>query len=67
MLLRLVLPPCDLARIERLRKRVPLVTKRTALAAELLRLGLEAAERDPAALVRGAPDNPTLNPQETPT
>ena len=51
MLVRVNLEEPDLARVDRLAGVVPLVTKRTALVAALVRLGLAAAERDPRALV----------------
>lgn len=51
MVLKVVLPDGDVARVERLRGAVPLVTRRSALVRELVRLGLEVAESDPARLV----------------
>lgn len=51
-MIKLTLPEVELARVDRLRGFVPLVTRRTALVRELVRLGLEVAEKDPARLVR---------------
>lgn len=51
-MLRLILPESEMARLDALRSAVPLVTRRAALVRELVRLGLEVAERDPARLVR---------------
>lgn len=57
MTLRLVLPAEQLARLERLRGAVPMVTRRTALLRELVRVGLEVAEREPERLVRAAKES----------
>lgn len=54
MVLRLVLPDEQLARLERLRGAVPLITRRSALVRELVRVGLDVVEREPSRLVRPA-------------
>ncbi|MCO5172461.1 MAG: hypothetical protein M9894_39695 [Planctomycetes bacterium] len=60
MVLRLVLPDDELARVERLRGVVPLVTRRTALVRELVRVGLETVEKEGTArLVRPAANKET--------
>lgn len=57
-MLRIPLPAADLARLDRLRVRVPLATRKTALAAEVLRVGLDLVERDPSALFRAVLADP---------
>lgn len=57
MTLRLTLPDDQLARLDRLRSTVPLATKRTALLCELVRVGLDVAEREPERLVRPAKES----------
>lgn len=55
MVLRVSLAPDALARVDRLRREVaPIATRRTRLVAELVRVGLEEVERNPARLVRPA-------------
>jgi hypothetical protein len=50
-LVRVPLPADQIARLDRLRGTVPVVTRRTALVAQLVRLGLDVAEQEPARLV----------------
>ncbi|MCO5167625.1 MAG: hypothetical protein M9894_14855 [Planctomycetes bacterium] len=62
--MRIALPADVVARLDRLRRgAVPFATRRTALARQLVLLGLAAAEQDPRRLVgmppSGAPITPT--------
>lgn len=64
-LLRVPLPVVDLDRLDALRPRLPAVTRRTSLAAALVRVGLSVVERDPSALFRAVLADP-VEPVELP-
>lgn len=57
VVLRLNLSEAEVARLDRLRGSVRLATRRNALLRELVRVGLDVAEREPERLVRPAKES----------